>query len=240
MKKIAILMFFVVSGVCASWAQTFRLEAGNTVITEGMTLEVKGVVDFDETYSVTQYFTMTNLTEATMDVRIDFTRNDLPEGATLMICGFGGCRTDNYVEGPIAAGEVAGEEMDPLDLSYSPDAALTDYTSNVKVTDKTSGETLNFTIHFVPTEETANERFAQAAVSAYPNPASDQVRFRLDNVKANACVLLRDLTGKTVRAAKVGDAAELTMNLNGLASGLYIYSVEENGAGVAVGKLVVR
>ena len=219
---------------------TFRFEAGRTVITEGMTLEVTESVDFEDTYGIAQYFTMYNLTESEMNVRIDFTRNDLPEGASLMICGFGGCRTDAFVEGKIAAGGIGGTEMDPLDLAYTSDEARTPYTTEVKVTDKTSGETLLFKIRFVPTDPTANEMLTKATIAAYPNPASGQVRFKLDNVKANTRVLLRDLAGKVVRAMNVKGMDELTMNLNGLASGLYIYSVEENGTGVAVGKLMVR
>ena len=51
-------MISVILGMGMTKAQTFKFEAGNTVITEGMTLEVTGSVDFEDTYGITQYFTM--------------------------------------------------------------------------------------------------------------------------------------------------------------------------------------
>lgn len=235
MKKIVILIVAALAGMSLSWAQNFRFQAGNTIITEGMTLEVTGVVDFDEVYSLIQYFTMTNLTDNEMDVRIDFTRDNLPEGATLMICGWGGCRTDNYVEGSLDAGGITGGEMEPLDLTYSPDEAYTPYTSKVKVTDQTSGETLNFNIHFVPTNRAnnANENRELAGVSVYPNPADGL--FNL-NVPARAQVEIFSANGQVVRQMEVG-AGQTSLQLNN--AGIYFIRVRANGK-QAVKRLVVR
>lgn len=213
---------------------TFDMMAGRVQISEGSTLEVTG-----GTKTITQYFEMKNLTDSAMNVWIGFSNENMPEGTELTICGFGGCRVGNFADGTIEANGTGGSDTDPLDIAYTTNAAFDDYTTTVTVKDETSGYILTFKLHFAP-QDLASETFAKAAIAAYPNPAAGQVRFRLDNVKGGSSVVLRDLTGKTVRKMTVNGSEEITMSLAGISSGLYFYSVEENGSSLAVGKLMVR
>ena len=112
-------------------------------------------------------------------------------------------------------------------------------TMKVTMSDNTAGEELVFTLVLDPTrEETATQTVAEVIAAAYPNPASEVVNFRLNNVKAGATVVLRDLSGKALRQVVAAD--EVSMNLQGLSAGMYFYTVEEQGVRMATGKLVIR
>ena len=76
------------------------------------------------------------------------------------------------------------------------------------------------------------------AVAAYPNPASEEVVFNLGNVNAGAKLVLRDMSGRTVKM--VDAQAEVRMDVDGLNAGVYFYTLEENGKAIATRKLVVR
>lgn len=245
MKKIVSIMAGLVAGLGLVSAQNFTLTCNGEPVTEGSTIEVSGVIDNVEVYDLKAYFVLTSTSTEVMTFEASYESVDVEEGALITLCAFGSCLSTNTTgEHEIQPGAVHGEDhgMDAFDIAYAPAYGSTK-TGIVKVTmsDKTAGEDLTFTLKFIPqTEGAANEALSAASIVAYPNPASESVRFRLDNVKAGSKVILRDLNGKTVRTASVSDASEVGMNLQGLSSALYFYSVEENGSTVAVGKLMVR
>lgn len=254
MKKIFVLFAAAMAGLTCVSAQNFTLKVLGTEIKGGETIEACTKVNFADVWSVPAYMELTNTSSS--DIQIMATAS-LAEGSTLegtsmiSLCGFGSCLpswTEMETPQTVKAGQTVGadHEMDAFDYAYYPDKTLDSLpivTINCTITDVTANKSVNFSIKFDPTKDAsvANEsQMAQAAISAYPNPAVDQVSFRLENVKAGSVVVLRDLSGKTVRRMSVNGAAEMNMNLNGLASGMYFYSVEENGSTVAVGKLMVR
>lgn len=255
MKKIFVLFATALAGLTWASAQNFTLKVLGTEIKGGETIEACAKVNFDDVWSVPAYMELTNTSSS--DIQIIATA-DLAEGSTLegasmiSLCGFGTCMGDwKTMDGKpqtVKAGQTVGSDhvLDAFDYAYYPDKTLDPLpvvTINCTITDVAAEKSVNFSIKFDPTKESsvANENIvAQAGISAYPNPAVDQVSFRLENVKAGSMVVLRDLSGKTVRRMSVNGAAEMSMNLNGLASGMYFYSVEENGSTVAVGKLMVR
>lgn len=254
MKKIFVFFAAAVAGLTCVSAQNFTLKVLGTEIKGGETIEACAKVNFDDVWSVPAYMELTNTSSSDIQITAtaDFAEGSSLQGSsTISLCGFGGCLEDWKIMEPktVKAGQTVGADhvLDAFDYSYFPDKTLDPIptvTINCTITDVAAEKSLSFTIKFDATKDApsvANEApAAQAAISAYPNPAVDQVNFRLENVKAGSVVVLRDLSGKTVRRMSVDGAAEMNMNLNGLASGMYFYSVEENGSTVAVGKLMVR
>lgn len=74
---------------------------------------------------------------------------------------------------------------------------------------------------------------AAVKVSAYPNPAADEVNIKFSlNSSADAIVSLTNAVGQTVATQVVKNAgaeSKVTFNTSNLATGVYFYSVEVNG-----------
>jgi hypothetical protein len=68
-------------------------------------------------------------------------------------------------------------------------------------------------------------------ISIHPNPANNF--FMISNYGdidfANAVILLRDLTGRTIITQKLNNAIEQRVNVSGLSKGMYIVSIVTNG-----------
>lgn len=254
MKKIFVFIAAAISGLACVSAQNFTLKVLGTEIKGGETIEACAKVDFNEVWEVKAYMELTNTSSSDIQVLVKATLAEgetLQDGCSLSLCGFGLCRDGLAVLGPetVEAGKTIGQDhvMDAFDFAYAPsmsmDVPYPGLTINCTVTDVTADKSVYFSIKFDPNKEpsVANEDvLSQVAISAYPNPATSEVNFRLDGVKAGSFVVLRDLSGKIVRRMPTNGDAEMNMSLSGLTSGMYFYSVEENGSTVAVGKLMVR
>lgn len=244
MKKIVSIMAGLVAGLSLVSAQNFTLTCNGEAVTEGSTIEVSGVIDNVDVFSLTANFVLTSTSDEVMTFSASYEALDVEDGAFVQLCAFGTCMSTNTTgDHEIQPGAVHGvDPMDVFDIAYTPAFGSTNPgIVKVVMSDKTAREDLTFTLKFIPQSAGAsNESLTAASIVAYPNPASENVNFRLDNVKAGSKVVLRDLSGKTLRTASVSGASEVSMSLQGLSSALYFYSVEENGSTVAVGKLMVR
>lgn len=235
MKKIAGLLIAALIGLGAVSAQNLKLEANGTEVTEGATITFQG--EYDGWNPLTCYMQITNTSDKEVEIKLEFLNEGFPEGAVAMICGFGKCTTLPYVEGVLQAGAVEGDDHDrPIDLAYTPNEALDACVVSCILTNKTDNETLNFKIHFIPTNggpTVANENRELAGVSVYPNPADGL--FNL-NVPARAQVEIFSANGQVVRQMEVG-AGQTSLQLNN--AGIYFIRVRANGK-QAVKRLVVR
>lgn len=77
-------------------------------------------------------------------------------------------------------------------------------------------------------------------VVVYPNPTSGNAVLRMDATGYyNASFTLTDITGKTVKQLSV-TSSETNVSKDGLAPGLYYYTVQNNGVEIANGKLIIN
>ncbi|MFK7970130.1 MAG: T9SS type A sorting domain-containing protein [Bacteroidia bacterium] len=99
----------------------------------------------------------------------------------------------------------------------------------------------NTTISTLVNPTTAIESIPQVSrLKVWPNPASDEVHFRLDNQVHNGVLTILDLQGRTVVTKKNISEREFRVSLHGLLSGMYMYRLEEKGKVLGVGKMVVK
>ena len=186
-------------------------------------------------------FMITSTSDADIDFSMKF-EDVQPAEAVVTICGFGGCRAGNSIDNEtLEPGKTYGGEGDKIDIAHIVGEKAEKVTMKVTMSNNTNGKALVFTLVLDPTrnaEGVANQTVAEVIAAAYPNPASEVVNFRLNNVKAGATVVLRDLSGKALRQVVAAD--EVSMNLQGLSAGMYFYTVEEQGVRMATGKLVIR
>jgi hypothetical protein len=81
----------------------------------------------------------------------------------------------------------------------------------------------------------------KTTVLAYPNPCSSSATISVNTAEnmANAVLLLTDVTGRVVKEMPA-NTPEIVLNRTGLNAGLYFYSVYNNGACLAKGKLSIQ
>lgn len=92
--------------------------------------------------------------------------------------------------------------------------------------------------HFATTGIANTPAVASAVI--FPNPTSGNAVLRMDaTAYNNASVTITDLLGKTVKQIPV-TSAETTIQKEGLTTGLYFYSVQNNGVRIANGKLEIN
>lgn len=250
MKKIFALLTVVTASLSMAAAQSLIVTVEGDTVVNGETYRVsKEVNPTDYVFSVPAYMTLTNTSAADLELGTVVTASGLAEGYSLQFCGFMQCY--DYTDIPnhtLTAGQVVGEDHvdDALDVQYNvpyehpAGEPFTSATATVTFSDLTNGGSISFNIEFVPVwaGASANESLNSVAIAAYPNPASDEVTFSLGNVKAGSKLVLRDMSGRTVKM--VDAQAEVRMDVDGLNAGVYFYTLEENGKAVVTRKLVVR
>lgn len=251
MKKIFALLTVVTASLSMAAAQSLIVTVEGDTVVNGETYRVsKEVNPTDYVFSVPAYMTLTNTSAADLELGTVVTASGLAEGYSLQFCGFMQCY--DYTDIPnhtLTAGQVSGADHvnDALDVQYNvpfehpAGEPFTSATATVTFSDLTNGGSISFNIEFVPVwaGASANEGLSdRVAVAAYPNPASEEVVFNLGNVNAGAKLVLRDMSGRTVKM--VDAQAEVRMDVDGLNAGVYFYTLEENGKAIATRKLVVR
>lgn len=82
---------------------------------------------------------------------------------------------------------------------------------------------------------------SKTTVQVYPNPFTERTRIAINTMEnmANATFTLVDITGRVVKEMPA-NTREITLDRAGLNAGLYFYSVYNNGACLAKGKLSIQ
>ncbi len=92
--------------------------------------------------------------------------------------------------------------------------------------------------HFATTGVANTPAVASAVI--FPNPTNGNAILRTDaTAYNNASVIITDILGKTVKQLPV-TSSETTILKDGLTTGLYFYSVQNNGVKIANGKLQIN
>lgn len=233
MKKIVSALFLAFAGIGFVFAQNLQVSVNGQAVADGETVTLNGGLDMKA------QFQLTNNTEADMSIVARVDDSSLPEGCSILLCGFGTCFVGNTTQpATLAAGDTYGDVAEEdFHLEYIADVEGKNWTAPVMIADETSGLEFHLTIEYIA-GNVANEDLNRVEIAAYPNPAAEEVVFNLGNVNVGAKLVLRDMSGRTVKM--VDAEAEVSMDLEGLSSGVYFYSLEENGKAVVTRKLVVR
>ena len=84
------------------------------------------------------------------------------------------------------------------------------------------------------TNVNAVNEFEMSAISLYPNPASEQVSFMLED---NAEVSIFDMTGRMVSTTNC-EAGQAQLNVSEMVNGVYFVNVRYANGGTAITKFV--
>lgn len=77
--------------------------------------------------------------------------------------------------------------------------------------------------------------------SVYPNPANEQINFEYNTADKDGSIQIYDITGKLVRNYIVNSGStKSTIGLEGLNSGIYLYTLNVNNKPIATKKFIIK
>lgn len=98
-------------------------------------------------------------------------------------------------------------------------------------------------ITFNVTGETAIEsNYFANAFTAFPNPVTKgMVTFKVDNIRniEGSRIVVRNILGSTVKTINLNNNS-VSLNVDDLPNGIYLYSLEQNGRNIATKRFIIR
>lgn len=208
--------------------------------------------------------TCTGDASSDMDVHIDITNNssttknvkvfkidNLASGHTSLFCYAQNCYAPSTDTTPVAVGisgssTLLSSHTDGFKGTLSPNGnAATSTVTYVAFDVDNPTDTASITITFKPTIGKDDYLSSNNTLSAaYPNPVVSgitKVKFSLDVAPQRAKLKVYDLLGKTVKSYKFNvQEGTAKINTDEMKAGIYFYSLEIDGKGVATKKLIVK
>ncbi len=142
----------------------------------------------------------------------------------------------------LAAGDTYGEEgnltRELTDVNYSSNGSEGQATITIKVYEE--GNETNFAEFTLDTELVGiNSVNTDNLISLYPNPAADYFTVKTSNELNDSYLVFTNLLGKVVFKKNI-DSSEQIVSTKQFASGIYFYSLLNNGVLVETKKLIIK
>lgn len=243
MKKIFTLLLLF--SVTLAFGQSLQVSYEGRTINSGDTVSM--AVDNprgDNFY----HFDIRNTTEDTIWIQIKKEDVSVVEGTTNTFC-FGECYEGNTSDiMPAAGGQTLSHS------NGSPHYFYSNYAPNehigvtvVKYRIINSGDESDevcFTAIYSHGVKICNAKAEVLSFNAYPNPAESQVLIKY-NLKSSASnevnLVLKNIMGQTIYRGRVGEKSDsITIDISTFPAGLYLYSLESNGAILLTKKLYIK
>ena len=226
MKKAFLLIALVALTVVAT-AQDFSISYRNSTYTEGQTIEFPATDADNEIY-----FNIDNLTDIsdTALLQVDVLEGD---GLLIGVC-IGQCVPRNIGNPFILPDNGTYEDAGVMFIGNG----LSEATVAAKVYFKNRPcDTLTVNIHVTFNAGIGNVAEG-CSMNAYPNPCDGQVTVAY-TLESEGLLVVNDLLGRQVMSMPLRQG-EGSVSLQGLAKGVYTYSIVAEGRSMGAKKLIVR
>jgi hypothetical protein len=222
-------------------AQNLSIEnlSGNDVT--NTTIVAAGAVSDAE---IVEYFKVRNSSGASINVIFKKKNISIVPGSTNDFCVGFSCypATSMFSNAfPVAGGSLQSDETSchyrPHGFAGSSTIMYTFYNTN---TAEYPGDSASVTINFVVTSK-INEANV-SAISVYPNPAVNVVNFdyRISST-SNSWFRIYNMLGNVVKSVRLEkSSASISIPVDDLDSGIYIYSVSVNGEAIKTSRLIIN
>ena len=235
MKKIFTLLVFM--SALALNAQSIRILNGTTPLNDGDTVVVS-IAGVDG--EINTYLGYQNMTDNNLSFRVRKEQLIINDETTDIVFCLGQCYQGN-VSGVLTldAGQtipVTDENAFHATYAGTGDNALIRFTFYLT---EDEDDEVSFYIAYV-----GGTGFSQTdmvkALSAYPNPATRLVNIEYAAPTSDACLVIKNLTGKEVYRTAVSQAGKKQVDLSQFNPGVYFYGIESKGKMLCTKKLLVK
>ncbi len=248
-KNILFILMVAAGGILS--AQTFDLMDKNDVSINGLThTETDDAMPLSETK-----FHVKNLTGTTANYTCKVYVVSNPTGAGLQVCYGTDCRTANgSLTGSQAVGgmaTIAGGGTDntfkvaPFTFVWNPGDSAIWKVVVYNVSNPNDSASSTITWKYDNTSSVATFNSIDAEMSIYPNPAAGNINinynFTGDVINSNPRVEVFDVVGKRVATHQLPNTnGKLNLDVNGLKSGVYFYTVYANNRALKTERVIIK
>lgn len=185
-------------------------------------------------------FTLTNSGDTVGSWDVDGERVDGSMLNVSAICCGVLCRPGTHNSANLAAGASTLVSIHLSVPSNTPNGTSENF--KIKISNQATGnEEFSFFITLTYTGSSASITSATVAATgnAFPNPASNSVTINY-SVDGAAQFVLTDITGRQVMEQAVNGNGQLTLNVENLSRGVYLYGIRQSNKQQPMKKLIVR
>ena len=231
MKKLLLAFFAVMlGGTSFVVAQSLQLVAPNTSISGPANTIMTG------------HATVTNVSSGIIDVRVERILNDTATGHSSYFCWYGACYPATTDASPFTITYFPGDQDTTLEAKLDP--RNNPGVSTVKycfINDANPADSVCVTYNFDARPVSVGEISGSKALSvASPNPADAYTVINYNTTSKNTRLVISNLLGAVVKEIALSDRQNsVVVPTEDLLSGVYVYSLKENGTVIVSKKLVV-
>lgn len=242
MKKLLLVGFLMVTGLCFGYAQNISLTSKGVAVANGSTIDYSGHVDS----MIVAYIDVTNVGSAPIEIKVAKYDVFLLPGSMDTYCFAGSCyggstpvSTQSVVLNPAATDNSFSGDYYPLgNVGVS---SIRYVFFNVA----DPNDTVSVTIRYSGALSVNRPVEPLAGVSnPYPNPASDRVFFDYSpagDSGASRMLILRDMTGRVVREVTIpAGQGTIELDVSSVDSGIHFYSIMQGQQVLLTRKLVIK
>jgi hypothetical protein len=238
MKKFLLISYLFGMAACIGYSQSLSLSNENGAVANDSYVNVTGLPSDDE---LVVEMNVTNNTADPIPVMLKKVEISMVPGTASLFC-WGLCFSPTVFVSPDPI-TINGNATNETDFSghYLPSGMSgMSVIRYVFYDERNPNDSVCFNTNFQAYPLGIGNAGSNAALSAYPNPASAKVTVDFSVAgNATAKVVLRNILGETVNEI-AATAGKVTFDVSQLNAGIYFYSLVVNGESVATKKLVVR
>lgn len=243
MKKIFTLLLLF--SVTLAFGQSLQVSYEGRVINSGDTVHMAVNNPRGDNY---YYFDIKNTAGDTVWIQIKKEEVSVVEGSLNTFC-FGECYEGDVSDiMPAAAGETLSHSNGSSHYFYSnyaPNEHIGVTVVRYRVINSSNeSDEVCFTATYSHGVKICNAKAEVLSFNAYPNPAESQVSIKY-NLKSSSSdevnLVLKNIMGQTIYRSQVGKKSDnVTIDISSFPAGLYLYSLESNGAILLTKKLYIK
>jgi hypothetical protein len=231
MKKLSLAFAVVLlTGIQVSFAQSLQLVAPNTSLSGPANTIMSG------------HASITNISGGIIDVRVVRMLNDTAPGHSSYFCWYGACYPATTDSSPFTITYFPGDVDTTLEAKLDP--RNNPGVSTVKycfINDANPSDSVCVTYTYDARPVSVGEINGAKSLSvASPNPADAYTVINYTTTSKNARLVISNLLGAVVKEIPLSDRQNaVAVPTEDLLSGVYVYSLKENGTVIVSKKLVV-
>lgn len=189
---------------------------------------------------------ITNSGDADINIRLKKQEIDLVSGTINSFC-IGSCYMPETYESSndfyLTAGETTGR--DEVYFEFFPEGNSGESTIYYEFWDNDNpDDKVSVTVNYSIVATSVQTRFNEITLNAYPNPVSGStvsINYDFVSTPNNAKLLVHNILGVEMKTRNLQQSAgRLTLDIDDLPKGIYLYSLENNGRKISTKRFVKR
>lgn len=189
---------------------------------------------------------ITNSSDADINIRLKKQETDVVNGTVNSFC-IGSCYMPETYESNEDFFLLAGEttERDEVYFEFFPEGHSGESTIYYEFWDNDNpDDKVSVTVNYSIVTTSVQSKFNETTLNAYPNPVSGStvsINYNFAFAPNNAKLLVHNILGVEMKTINLQQSAgRLTLDIDDLPKGIYLYSLENNGRKISTKRFVKR